>query len=237
MDRKLISLNELKLYVKSKGKNKNKKVETFLNNVFEIGFSFKYSDIFSMQDFEYGDLLVLNYEFLYEEYLKFLGKNETHDDVLFYIAEFEYANFYENIQYTLKNIRDFTSYFKTRKQLIEEEKEKKRQEEIRRKEEEDRRKKLIEGLNENKEIESEPLPISENRIMNEEASMMMDFSSYFSRKEDLIPPETIQEKIFRLLDVRINDALPVNIFARSRIEEHLINISSVKKKIGNVFND
>ena len=66
--------------------------------------------------------------------------------------------------------------------------------------------------------------------MNEEASMMMDFSSYFSRKENLIPPETIQEKVFRLLDVRINDALPVNIFARSRIEEHLINISSVRKK-------
>ena len=93
MDRKLISLNELKLYVKSKGKNKNKKVETFLNNVFEIGFSFKYSDIFSMQDFEYGDLLVLDYEFLYEEYLKFLGKNETHDDVLFYIAEFDFIWF------------------------------------------------------------------------------------------------------------------------------------------------
>ena len=71
MDKKFITLNELQHYVNFKGKNKNEKVKTFLNNVFEIGFSLKYSDIFSMEDFEYGDLLVLDYEFLYNEYLKF----------------------------------------------------------------------------------------------------------------------------------------------------------------------
>ena len=94
MDKKFITLNELQHYVNFKGKNKNEKVKTFLNNVFEIGFSLKYSDIFSMEDFEYGDLLVLDYEFLYNEYLKFLNKNETYDDVLFYIAEFGNINNY-----------------------------------------------------------------------------------------------------------------------------------------------
>ena len=133
MDKKFITLNELQLYVNSKGNSKNEKVKKFLNNVFEIGFSLKYSDIFSMEDFEYGDLLVLDFEFLYKEYLKFLDKNEIYDDVLFYIAEFEYANFYEKIQFTLKNIKNFTSHFKTRKQLIQEEKERKREAELRKK--------------------------------------------------------------------------------------------------------
>ena len=54
-----------------------------------------------MEDFEYGDLLVLDYEFLYNEYLKFLNKNELMM-TFFYIAEFEYANFYEKIQFTFK---------------------------------------------------------------------------------------------------------------------------------------
>ena len=47
------------------------------------------------------------HKFLYNEYLKFLNKNETYDDVLFYIAEFEYANFYEKIHH-FKNIKNFT---------------------------------------------------------------------------------------------------------------------------------
>ena len=51
MDKKFITLNELQLYVNSKGNSKNEKVKKFLNNVFEIGYSLKYSDIFSMEDF------------------------------------------------------------------------------------------------------------------------------------------------------------------------------------------
>ena len=70
---------------------KMKKVKIFLENVFQMGFSFKYSDDFFDEEFEYGDLLILDYEFIFKEYLKFLEKNETYDDVLLYIAEFEYA--------------------------------------------------------------------------------------------------------------------------------------------------
>ena len=123
MDENLITLDELQLYVTSQGNTNNDRVKTFLNNVFQMGFSFKYFDIFPMNEFEYGDLLVLDRDFIYKEYLKFLEINESYDDVLFHIAENEYVNFYEQIYYELKQIDNFTSHFKTRKQIEEMERE------------------------------------------------------------------------------------------------------------------
>ena len=73
MDKNLITLDELQLYVTSQGNTNNDKVKTFLNEVFQMGFSMKYDlyqiknyfpqmefsikyrDIFPMHDFEYGD--------------------------------------------------------------------------------------------------------------------------------------------------------------------------------------
>ena len=129
MDKNLITLYELQLYVKSWGNSNNDKVKIFLENVFQMGISSRYDDIFPMTEFEYGDLLILDQEFIYKEYLKFLEKNEIFDDVLFYIAENEYQNFYEQIKYAFKPLEDITKHFKTRKKLIEEEIERKRQEE------------------------------------------------------------------------------------------------------------
>ena len=87
MDKNLITLYELQLYIKSWGNSNNERVKTFLDNVFQMGISLRYDDIFPMEEFEYGDLLILDQEFIYNEYLKFLEKNELVDDVLFHIAE------------------------------------------------------------------------------------------------------------------------------------------------------
>ena len=238
MDKKLISLNELQLYLKSRDNSKNERVKTFLNNVFEIGFSLKYLDIFPMEEFEYGDLLVLDCEFLYKEYLKFLEKNETYDDTLFYIAENQYANFYEKIQYSLKNLDNFKSHFKTRKQLIKEEKQRKRREEIRKIKDEFRKKftELISKFNARKINNNESGTISnnENTRMNEELSMMMSYS--YSPREIYTPPETFEEKMFRQMEIKINDDLEVSIFARRRIEEHLKNIKKIREDVGDILN-
>ena len=50
------------------------------------------------------------------------------------------------------------------------------------------------------------------------------------------PPESFEEKVFRLMNVKINDVLQANIFARIRIEEHLKNIKKVKEEMGSLFN-
>ena len=233
MDKRFITLNELQLYVNSKGNSKNEKVKKFLNNVFEIGFSLTYSDIFSMDDFEYGDLLVLDFEFLYKEYLKFLDKSEIYDDVLFYIAEFEYANFYEKIQFTLKNIKNFTSHFKTRKQLIQEEKERKREAELRKKEEEKRKKNLDKLENNIGEINHSIDIEAKIADLNYPEQAFVDAMRFMMNPST--PPETFEEKVFRLMDLKINDVLHVNIFARIRIEEHLKNIKKIKNDVGTVF--
>ena len=72
MDKNLVTLYELQLYTKSWGNSNNDRVKIFLANVFQIGFSLRYKNIFPMEEFEYGDLLILDNEFIYKEYLKFL---------------------------------------------------------------------------------------------------------------------------------------------------------------------
>ena len=236
MDKNLITLNELQRYIKSKGESENEKVKIFLNNVFEIGFKLRYRDIFPMEDFECGDLLNLDYKFLYKEYLKFLEKNETYDDTLFYIAENQYANFYEKIQYSFKNLDNFKSLFKTRKQLIKEEKQRKRREEIRKIKDEFRKKftELVSKFNTRKKNNNKSETISNNKKkMNEELSMMMNYS--YSPREIFTHMETFEEKIFKQMEIKINDDLEVNIYARIRIEEHLKNIKQIREDVGSVF--
>ena len=60
MDRNLITLYELQLYVKSWGNSNNDRVKIFLENVFQIGVTKNYYDIFPMDEFEYGDFLELD---------------------------------------------------------------------------------------------------------------------------------------------------------------------------------
>ena len=115
MDKSLITLHELQLYIKSRGNSKNDRVKFFLENVFQIGLTKKYDDIFPMKEFEYGDLLALDQEFIYDEYLKFLEKNEIYDDVLFFIAENEYPNFYKEIKYAFKPLEDILTHLKHEK--------------------------------------------------------------------------------------------------------------------------
>ena len=238
MDKKLITLYELQLYVKSWGNSNNDRVKIFLENVFQIGFSSRYEYIFPMEEFEYGDLLVLDNEFLYKQYLKFLEKNESFDDVLFYIAENEYPNFYEGIKYAYKPLEDIKSYFKTRKKLIEEEIERRKQEEIRKKREEEQLKKIIEErkkMSEQEESNSVSYSKDVNASENMEMSMKMDLDSFFSPKNIYTPPETFDEKVQRQMGININNDLQANFYARTRIEEHLKDIKKLKAVVANTF--
>ena len=231
MDKKLISLNELQLYVKSRGNSKNERVKTFLNNVFEMGFSYKYLDIFPMEDFEYGDLLILDYEFLYKEYLKFLEKKETYDDILFYIAENEYANFYEFINYAFKDLKNFTSFFQTRKQKLEEnsiEESKQTSSD-----------KIInlEDISETKKDDDDNQEELSNLHVNEKRPIYMESALIdgLMGSSPYIPPERLEEKVLKHFGININDVLDANIYARIRIEEHLKNIKQIRENVGSIF--
>ena len=240
MDKKSITLYELQLYVKSWGNSNNDRAKIFLENVFQIGFSSIYEDIFPMEEFEYGDLLVLDNEFIYKEYLKFLEKNESFDDVLFYIAENEYINFYEGIKYAYKPLEDIKSHFKTRKKLIEEEIERRKKEEIRKKREIEELKKIIEERKKiSKKEESNSVSYSKNvnASDNMEMSMKTDFDSFFSSRDIYTPPETFKEKVQRQMGISINNDLQANIYARTRIEEHLKDIKKLKTVVANIFSE
>ena len=240
MDKNLITLYELQLYVKSWGNSNNDKVKIFLENVFQMGISSRYDDIFPMTEFEYGDLLILDQEFIYKEYLKFLEKNEIFDDVLFYIAENEYQNFYEQIKYAFKPLEDITKHFKTRKKLIEEEIERKRQEEIEQKKHEELMKKLreeIQNESENEEYKSTSFKREINASESMEMSDMIDLNSFFPSGDIYTPPETFEEKLQRKMGVNINKDLQANIYARIRIEEHLKEINKLKSTLTNIFSN
>ena len=239
MDKSLITLYELQLYIKSKGNSKNDRVKFFLENVFQIGLTKKYDDIFPMKEFEYGDLLVLDQEFIYDEYLKFLEKNEIYDDVLFFIAENEYPNFYKKIKYAFKPLEDILTHFKTRKKLIEEEIERKKQEEIEQKKHEKFMKKLLEKFKNrnNNEEKNKPSPSKKEIIANEsmEMSQMIDLNSFFPSRDIYSPRETFLEKARRLIGVNMNKDLQANLYARIRIEEHLKDILNTREDIGYIF--
>ena len=238
MDKKLISLNELQLYVKSRGNSKNERVKTFLNNVFEIGFSLKYIDIFPMDDFEYGDLLVLDYEFLYKEYLKFLEKKETYDDILFYIAENEYANFYELISYDLKDLKNFTSLFKTRKQLLEARKQLLEENPFEEKKQTSSDKIIdLEDIPEAKKDEEDNQDELSNLHINEKRPIYMESALIdgLMGSSPYIPPERLEEKVLKHFGININFFMNSNIYARIRIEEHLKNIKQIRKDVGSIF--
>ena len=76
MHKDFITLEGIQNYVKSKGENDFPNAKEFLTSVFNIGFANEYKDIFPMKDFDYGDFLRLDKDFLYKEYLKFLDKNQ-----------------------------------------------------------------------------------------------------------------------------------------------------------------
>ena len=70
----------------------------------------------------------------------------------------------------------------------------------------------------------------------EQESLMIP--SFLLRDSELYtPPETFEEKVFRQMEININDSLQENIYARMRIEEHLKDIKKLRDKFGNVFKD
>ena len=119
MRKNLINLYELKLHVKSLSNIDNERVRAFLDEVFKIGFTNHVSDIFPMDDFLYGDFLMLDKELLYKEFLEFLKDNEEIDDVLYYIAENNYEKFNSICSPSVQNIDDIKKIYKTKKETDE----------------------------------------------------------------------------------------------------------------------
>ena len=73
-----------------------------------------------MDDFLYGDFLMLDKELLYKEYLEFLKDNEEVDDILYYIAENNYEKFNSICLPSVQNIDDINKIYKTTRETDEE---------------------------------------------------------------------------------------------------------------------
>ena len=244
MDRNLITLYELQLYVKSWGNSNNDRVKIFLENVFQIGVTKNYYDIFPMDEFEYGDFLELDEKFLYKEYLNFLSLNENIDDVLFHIAENDYDKFQNLCNDFAPKISDLRNLFETRKEYEKrvssareiftnhsfiddkmdfEDDFKKSFEEISKKLEKDKEE-PEEKIDEN---------ILEIRKIDEDLSQMaaqIDLNEYPYSVSDYF-----FDNIFDKMNIRINDDIKLNIFARLRINEHLRDIKKLGDDIGTIF--
>ncbi len=244
MDRNLITLYELQLYVKSWGNSNNERVKIFLENVFQIGLTKRHYDIFPMEEFEYGDFLELDEKFLYKEYLNFLNLNENIDDVLFYIAENDYDEFQNLCNDFAPKISDLKNLFEKRKEYEKrvssareimanhsfidnkidfEDDFKKSFEEISKKLEKDKEE-PEEKIDEN---------ILEIRKSDEDLSQMaaqIDLNEYPYSVSDYF-----FDNIFDKMNMRINSDIQFNIFARLRINEHLRDIKKLRDDIGTIF--
>ena len=246
MDRNLITLYELQLYVKSWGNSNNDRVKIFLENVFQIGLTKRYDDIFPMEEFEYGDFLELDKKFLYKEYVNFLSSNENIDDVLFHIAENDYDKFQNLCNDFAPKISDLRNLFETRKEYEKrvssareimanhsfipnkidfEDDFKKSFEEISKKLEKDKEE-PEEKIDEN---------ILEIRKSDEDLSQMaaqIDLNEY---------PYSVSDyffaNIYDKMNVKINDDIILNVFARIRINEHLKDVKKLKDDIGFIFSN
>ena len=216
MRKDLISLNELQLYIKSLGNSNNERVRTLLKEVFKIGFTNQLSDIFPMDEFLYGDFLILDKEFIYKEYLNFLKDNEEIDDVLYYIAENNYKKFNSLcLMWGSTNINEIYTIFKTKKQIDEEPKIKFEDSFSMRLEE----KKDFHYLFNRRVTENEELK-EVNRI---------------EELQNRIPD--IHADIFSKMKLNTNHHLKYNVYARMRIEEYVNEIDTLRNTLSSVFSN
>lgn len=233
MHKDFITLEGIQNYVKSKGENDFPNAKEFLTSVFNIGFANEYKDIFPMKDFDYGDFLRMDKDFLYKEYLKFLDKNQLIDNVLFEIAENEYESFFNEISSGLKKLDQFETFFKPIKENIESE-EKSNTETLssffekfdKDDEENDKNKKNIIS----KDLDQD---ISDFRMA---ASMSYLYDTSYEDYGNELPEQRFEDKIYNKLGMKINYTLVYNFYARMRIEEYFKDIEKLKGYTSNVFN-
>ena len=249
MRKNLINLYELQLHVKSLSNIDNERVRAFLDEVFKIGFTNHVSDIFPMDDFLYGDFLMLDKELLYKEFIEFLKGNEEIDDVLYYIAENNYEKFNSICLPSVQNIDDINKIYKTQKEIDEESNI------------------SIEETKHNFEMHNTTLPeleMDENKgFLNDDFIKLIkdkkerkDFlNDYFYRKireeKELDEINNIENKIYdksetvniiyihkdilEKMEINTNDHLKYNVYARMRIEEYVNEIGTLRNKISSVF--
>ena len=233
MRKDLISLYQLQLHVKSWGNSNNEKVKSFLKEVFKIGFSNYVSDIFPMDDFLYGDFLKLDKDFLYKEYLDFLKSNEEIDDVLYYIAENGFEKFNSICTPSVRNIEDIKKIYKTKKEI-------------------DAEPKIIieESFSMNIQepednVEMHRAMLSSNSfdfdLNNQEDSL--DVPDFLKRQSaidldkeiDGLLTTDLYTDILENMNMKTNDNIKYNYYARMRIDDHVNDIKTLRGKLGSVF--
>ena len=249
MRKNLINLYELQLHVKSLSNIDNERVRNFLNEVFKIGFTNHVSDIFPMDDFLYGDFLMLDKELLYKEFLEFLKDNEEIDNVLYYIAENNYEKFNSICLPSVQNIDDINKIYKTTKEIDEElnitTKETDHSFEMHNiilpEYEQDENKgflnedfiKLIKDKKEKKDFLNEYFyrKIREEKELDE----VNNIENLSNDKSEPVNIIYLHKDILENMEINTNDHLKYNVYARMRIEEYVNQIGTLRNKISSVF--
>ena len=251
MRKNLINLYELKLHVKSLSNIDNERVRAFLDEVFKIGFTNHVSDIFPMDDFLYGDFLILDKELLYKEFLEFLKDNEEIDDVLYYIAENNYEKFNSICLPSVQNIDDINKVYKTTKEIEEESKISTEETDhsfemhntILPEYEQEENKgflnedfiKLIKDKKERKDFLNEYFyrKIREEKELDE----VNNIENQSNEKLEPLNITYIHTDILEKMEINTNDHLKYNVYARMRIEEYVNEISTLRNTLSCVFSN
>ena len=251
MRKNLINLYELQLHVKSLSNIDNERVRDFLNEVFKIGFTNHVSDIFPMDDFLYGDFLMLDKELLYKEFLEFLKDNEEIDNVLYYIAENNYEKFNSICLPSVQNIDDINKIYKTTKETDEEsniltEETDHRFEmhnTILPEYEQDENKgflnedfiKLIKDKKERKDFLNEYFyrKIREEKELDE----VNNIENLSNDKSEPVNITYLHKDILENMEINTNDHLKYNVYARMRIEEYVNEIGTLRNTLSCVFSN
>ena len=249
MRKNLINLYELQLHVKSLSNIDNERVRDFLNEVFKIGFTNHVSDIFPMDDFLYGDFLMLDKELLYKEFLEFLKDNEEIDNVLYYIAENNYEKFNSICLPSVQNIDDINKIYKTTKEIDEElnitTKETDHSFEMHNtilpEYEQDKNKgflnedfiKLIKDKKERKDFLNEYFyrKIREEKELDE----VNNIENLSNDKSEPVNITYLHKDILENMEINTNDHLKYNVYARMRIEEYVNEIGTLRNTLSSVF--
>ena len=251
MRKNLINLYELQLHVKSLSNIDNERVRDFLNEVFKIGFTNHVSDIFPMDDFLYGDFLMLDKELLYKEFLEFLKDNEDIDNVLYYIAENNYEKFNSICLPSVRNIDDINKIYKTTKEIDEElnitTKETDHSFEMHNtilpEYEQDENKgflnedfiKLIKDKKERKDFLNEYFyrKIREEKELDE----VNNIENLSNDKSEPVNITYLHKDILENMEINTNDHLKYNVYARMRIEEYVNEIGTLRNTLSCVFSN
>ena len=262
MRKDLINLYELQLQVKSGGNRSNERVRTFLNEVFKIGFTNDVSDIFPMDDFLYGDFLILDKEFIYKEYLDFLNNNEEIDDVLYHIAENDLERFNALCIPSVQNIDDINQIYKTKKETEAIDVEENFSMEASMSynfEERDDNVEMHNTIFPEYELDKNKGFLNENfvRRIREQKGKKEFSNEYFIRllreKKELDEVNNIENQlddvpeplkiidihtnILDKMEINTNDHLKYNVYARMRIEDYVNDISKLRNKLSSVFSN